>query len=121
MGNAFTVGYIELQSDKVESGHRFRHCMLDLQTGIEFNEGKSAVAPQKELDSPKAAILGSFGELRGVLMEGCPLIFGKAWGWRHLDNLLSPALQAAISVTENNDIALLVCGYLHLDVSGVRD
>ena len=121
MSNALAVGDIELQAHEIESGHRFRHRVFDLKAGVEFNESEGAVAAQQELDRPEAGILGSLGKIGGVLVECCPLIFGKTRGRRHLDNLLSPTLQTAIAVAKNDDIALLVRGYLHLDMSGVRD
>ena len=102
MSNALAVGDIELQAHEIESGHRFRHRVFDLKAGVEFNESEGAVAAQQELDRPEAGILGSLGKIGGVLVECCPLIFGKTRGRRHLDNLLSPTLQTAIAVAEND-------------------
>ena len=95
--------------------------MLDLQPGVDLEEGDRAVVSDEEFDCAGAAVGHPAGEGHRTVAE-CPargLPDPRRRGL--LDDLLVAALDGAVTFAEVDDISVGVAEYLHLHVAAVFD
>ena len=109
----------DLLRDEVEAGDRFRDRVLHLQSGIHLNEIELAVLVE-EFDrarAPVAELLHRLGDGRADLDAR----FGvERRGMRFLEDLLVPALQRAVALTQVHGATPSVAEHLNLDVARLR-
>ena len=108
--------------DEVHAPHFLGHGMLNLKAGIDLEEHRLApVDVIDELDRAGGAVPHRPAELFAGPGDDVAHRIGEVGRRRLLDHLLVAALQAAVPVPENDDIALAVPDHLDLDVAGVAD
>src|SRR5699024_5901384 len=112
------LGDLELLENQVDPGGLLGDRVLDLQAGVDLEEGDS-VALHHELDGAGAVIAGPAAESLGRLVEPPALLVGEERGRGLLDELLEAALQSAVAGTGDDDVAVLVGEHLRLDVAGL--
>jgi hypothetical protein len=110
------VGDAQPDLDQVQAGDLFGDRVLDLQPGVDLEEGDLVVLDQ-ELGGGQARVAGRADELRrGRRQPGADLAGQRGRG--DLDQLLTAPLQAAVAIAEHGHGARAVTDDLDLDVPG---
>ena len=91
--------------------------MLDLEAGVDLEEGDGAVLADQELAGAGADVAGLAQDRLGGLVEAGHLLLGEERRGRLLDELLVAALQRAVAGGDHHDVAVLVGQALGLDVA----
>ncbi len=91
--------------------------MLDLEPGVDLEEGDGAVLGDQELAGAGAVVAGLAQDRLGRLVEAGDLVVGEERRGRLLDELLVAALQRAVAGGDDHDVAVLVGEALGLDVA----
>ena len=91
--------------------------MLDLEPGVDLEEGDGAVLGDEELAGAGADVAGLAQDRLGGLVEALDLVVGEERRGRLLDQLLVAALQRAVAGGDDDDVAVLVGEALGLDVA----
>ena len=122
-GECFTRGDAELLLDEVEPPDHLRHGMFDLEARVHLHEEGvvGTVAGDDELDG--AGVDVATRPCRGYCLGRyrISLLLEQEGRWRLLDHLLVTPLQAALTLTEVDDVVVGVGKDLHLDVSRALD
>ena len=111
------VGDAELLADEVDAGDLLADRVLDLEAGVDLEEGDDAVLPDEELAGPGADIAGLGQDRLRCAEELRVLLFGEERRGRLLDELLVAALQRAVTRRHHDHGAVLVGQALGLDVA----
>src|SRR5207245_3276548 len=90
----------ELQRDEVETRHRLRHGMLDLQPRVHLEEERLAALVHEELRGAGVHVAGPARDLHRVLDEPAPHVLIEPGAGRLLDELLMAALDLAIALAQ---------------------
>ena len=90
--------------------------VLDLEAGVDLEEGDGAVLADEELAGAGADVAGLAQDRLGRLVERGDLLVGEERRGRLLDQLLVAALQRAVAGGDDDDVAVLVGQALGLDV-----
>ena len=91
--------------------------MLDLEAGVDLEEGDGAVLGDQELAGAGADVAGLAEDRLRRLVEAGHLFVGEERRGCLLDQLLVPALQRAVAGGDHDDVAVLVRQALGLDVA----
>src|SRR5690606_14490192 len=116
-------GDADLVLDQIEPGAHLGHAVLDLEPGVHLEEVELAALRGDELDGAGADVAGGGHDAQGALVERLPaglarLSLEERGGRRGLlDDLLVPALDAALALAERDGAALPIAQHLHLDVA----
>ena len=110
------VGDAELLADQVDAGDLLGDRVLDLQAGVDLEEGDRAVGPDQELARAGADVAGLRADRLGRAVDLGPLLVGEERRRRLLDELLVAALQRAVAGGDHDDVAVRVGQALRLDV-----
>ena len=81
--------------------------VLDLQTGVDLEEGDQAVLADQVLDGACAVVAGLLADALGGLVDLLALRVGQERRGRLLDQLLEAALQRAVAGARDDDVAVL--------------
>ena len=95
--------------------------MLDLETGVHFQEVVAAILGQKELNRAHVLIVRAAGEAAGRARKRAAELGVHRHRRALLDDLLVPALDGALALAEGDDVAEAVRDDLHLDVAHVLE
>ena len=90
-------GDAEHLADQVDAGDLLGHGVLDLEPGVDLEEGDGAVLGDEELAGAGADVAGLLEDRLGGLVEPLDLVLGEERRGRLLDELLVPALQRAVA------------------------
>ncbi len=105
--------------DQVDAGDLLGHPMLDLQAGVDLQEGEGVASRVvQELDRAGRAVAGRAAESDGGFDQRGAGRRGQVWRRRLLDHLLVSPLQRAIAFAERQHAAFAVAKDLHLYVTG---
>jgi hypothetical protein len=108
----------QLPLDQIEPGGQLRHRMLDLEPGVDLEEGReTGRGLVEELDGAGTAVGGRAGQGRGCGPQVGVLLGGQGRGGRLLQDLLVAALQRAVARPGGPHRTLPVGEDLDLDVS----
>ena len=125
-GQWFAGSGDDLGLDQVDAGDRLGHGVLDLEPGVDLEEGDRGLAAvgrltDHELDGADADVADVAGEGEGAVVQ--PLAGGVVDTGRRglLDDLLVAALDRALPLTEMDDVAVCVAENLDLDVTTAVD
>ena len=110
------VGDPELLADQVDARDLLGHRVLDLQAGVDLEEGDGAVLADEELAGAGAVVAGLAHDRLAGGVEPLDLLVGQERRGRLLDELLVAALQRAVAGGDDHDVAVLVGQHLGLDV-----
>ena len=91
--------------------------MLDLEAGVDLEEGDRAVLGDEELARAGTVVAGLGEDPLGGLVELGDLRVGEERRGRLLDELLVAALERAVAGGDDDDVAVLVGEALGLDVA----
>ena len=92
--------------------------VLDLEAGVDLEEGDRAVLADEELAGAGADVAGLACRIAlDALVELGELLLGEERRGRLLDELLVAALQRAVAGGDDDDVAVLVGQALGLDVA----
>ncbi len=95
--------------------------VLDLEPRVHLHEVEGLVAPEQALDRARVAVARrAHGTERGVV-ERAPRLLAEERRGRLLEQLLVPALDAALALADDQRAARTVAHHLHLDVVRVDD
>ena len=114
------VGDLQLQAHEIESRHRLRHRVLDLQARVRLDEGEAAVLADQKLDGAEAQVAHALAEAHGGCGQRLARLAAERRVGGGLDELLMAALHAASALAGVNDAARAVAENLHLDVPRAR-
>ncbi len=114
----FTVGDAELLTDQVDARGLLGDGVLDLQAGVDLEEG-DGVALHQVLDRAGAVVAGFLADGLGRRVDACALVVGQERRGGLLDELLEATLQRAVAGAGDDDVAVLVGDDLGLDVAGL--
>ena len=101
---------------EVEAGDLLGDGVLDLEPGVDLEEGDGAVPGDEELAGAGADVPGLLEDRLAGLVERRDLVVGEERRGRLLDQLLVAALQRAVAGRDDDDVAVLVGEALGLDV-----
>ena len=101
---------------QVEAGHLLGNRVLDLEPGVDLEEGDGAVLADQELAGAGADVARLAQDRLGRLVEPAHLVVGEERRRRLLDELLVAALEGAVARGDDHDVAVLVGQALGLDV-----
>ena len=119
---AAAVGDVELQLHEVETRRLLGDRVLDLEPGVDLEEGEQPlVGLVEELDGAGVLVPGGGGQPHGGGTEIAILLGGERRAVRLLDHLLVAALEAAVADAHRPHRAVGVADDLHLDVAGAGD
>lgn len=90
--------------------------MLDLNTGVDFDEVVSAELVDEELAGSGVAVVDMAGDLDGVGEHGLADVLREVHGRGDFDDLLVTTLDRAITLEEVDDVPLAVSEDLDFDV-----
>ena len=93
--------------------------MLDLEAGVDLEEGDVALRTDEELAGAGTDVPGAAQDLLGGPQELGVLLVGDERGRGLLDELLVAPLEGAVAGGDDDDVAVLVRQALRLDVAGV--
>ena len=110
------LGDPDLRGDQIESGHRLRHRVLDLDPCVQLEEEELAPGDD-ELGGAGAAVVDCIGEPERRLAELEPERRIDDRRRRLLEHLLVPALDRAFPLRKGNPVTVAVPKELHLDVT----
>ena len=110
-------GDAEHLADQVDAGDLLGDAVLDLEAGVDLEEGDGAVLADEELAGAGADVPGLAQDRLGGLVERGDLLVGEERRGRLLDELLVAALQRAVAGGDDHDVAVLVGQALGLDVA----
>ena len=114
-------GDVELELDEVGARDGLGDRVLDLQPGVDLHEREAgALGLVEELDGARAAVAGALREARRRLGDLALLLGAERRARGLLDDLLVPALVAAVADAERPHGAVPVGHQLHLDVARDR-
>ena len=115
-------GDVELELDQVDAGHHLGHGVLDLKPRVDLHEREPALGGLvQELDGGGAAVAGELGQPGRRLGQIALLLGGQHRAGRLLDDLLMPALIAAVAHAQRPHGALAVGDQLDFDVASGSD
>jgi hypothetical protein len=111
-------GNLDLGGDDINTSNFFSNGVLDLDTGINFNEVVSVLLVDQELRSACIAVVDRLGQLDGISQDSVTGFGGKILGRGDFDNLLVSSLNGAVTLVQVNNVAVVVTKQLDLDVLG---
>ena len=111
------VGDAQHLADEVDAGDLLGHGVLDLQAGVDLEEGDGAVLGDEVLAGAGTDVAGLLEDRLGGADELGVLLLGEEGGGGLLDELLVAALQRAVTRRDDDDVAVLVGEALGLDVA----
>ncbi len=117
-----TGGDSQLELDKIEARHRFRHCVLDLQPCIDLEE--VAILCNRiddKLNGADRVVLDLTCYAQGVTVQLFPGSSRETRRRRLLENLLVLTLDRTVPIEQVNETAVLVTEQLNLHVTGLLD
>ena len=104
-----THGYHQLAGGQVQPEDVLGHRMLHLQSGIELQEGELLRVLQIEvLHGTRVAVAHRLGQRHSCLLHASEGVLGSSRWRTFLDDLLVPALHAAVAAAESDGIPMLV-------------
>jgi hypothetical protein len=113
------LGEPELLPHEVDAGDFLRHGVLDLEPGVDLEEGDGAVLADQELAGAGAHIADLGEDRLGRAVHLGRLRLGQERGRRLLDQFLVPALERAVAGGHDDDVAVDIRQALRLDVAGL--
>ena len=113
------VGDAELLAHQVDAGDLLGDRVLDLEAGVDLEEGDVAVRADEELAGAGADVAGLAQDRLGRPEQLGVLLVGEERRRGLLDELLVAALQRAVAGGDDDDVAVLVGEALGLDVARV--
>ena len=119
---ATALGDVELRPDEVDAGGQLGDRVLDLEAGVDLEEGEGLLAGVvEELDGARADVPDGQGEPLGRRLQLVGLLGAQQRRGGLLDDLLVAALDRAVAHAERPGGAVAVGDQLHLDVAGAGD
>ena len=115
-GQRLARGHAQLPFDEIESGDHLGYRVLDLQSGVHFEE-KEAIFVRDELHRAGAFVTDSPRRGDGGASHGRSAIIIEAGRGRLLDHLLMTPLHRAVALEQMNGIAVPIGEHLHLDMT----
>ena len=116
-GDGLARGDAELLGDQVDAGGFLGDRVLDLQAGVDLQEGDQPVRGHQVLDGSGAVVAGLAADGLGRGVDGGALLVAQERRGRLLDELLVAALQRAVAGADDHDVAVRVGQDLGLDVA----
>ena len=113
------LGDTELLAHEVNAGDLLGHRVLDLQAGVDLEEGDRAVLADEELAGAGIEVAGLLDDRLARRVQLLELVVGEVRRGRLLDELLVTALQRAVAGRDDDDVSVLVGEHLRLDVTRV--
>ena len=107
----------ELLTDEVDAGDLLGDRVLDLEAGVDLEEGDVPVRPDEELARARADVAGLAEDGLGRPEQLGVLLLGEERRRRLLDELLVATLERAVAGRDDDDVAVLVGEALGLDVA----
>lgn len=95
--------------------------MLDLNTGVDFDEVVAAHLVNQELRGTRVPVANALRKLDGVAQDSLADLIGEVSGRGNLDDLLVTPLDRAVTFEQVDSVALGVSEELHLDVTGALE
>ena len=112
----------KLGLDNVHAGDLLRDGVLDLDTGVDLNEvGLHVSGIDKEFDGASVLVIGTGGQITGILVQLLAQVVGERPAGGHLNDLLMTSLDGAVALVQMNDVAGTVAEDLDLNVTGTLD
>ena len=111
------VGDLELLQHQVDAGGLLGDRVLDLQSGVDLQEGDQPVLADQILDGACAVVVRLLADPLGRLVDLLALRVGQKRCRRLLHQLLEAALQRAVAGAGDDDVAVLIGDHLRLDVA----
>ena len=114
----FACGDADLFGDDVNARHPFGHGVLNLDTGVHFDEIELAVFVQK-FERTGAAIADAATGFRAACTEFFDELARNAGGGRLFHNLLITALHGAVAFAQIDGVLEVVREHLNFDVARI--
>ena len=111
----------QLRADQVHIDGFLGRGVLDLQPGVDLQEGQLTGGREQEFDGPGVDVARLAADGRGHAAERGPLIGGQERRGRLLDDFLVTTLQRAVTGARHQDGTVGVRKDLHLDVPPALD
>lgn len=114
-----TGGNLDLGSDNIDAGDFLGDSVLDLDTGVDFNEVISVLLIHQELCGSCVSVVDGLGQSDGIPQDGISDILGEILGWGNLDDLLVSTLHGAVTLVQMDQVSVVISQELDLNVLGL--
>ncbi len=122
IGQRLPLGDEDLRLDQIVASDLFGDGVLDLNTGIDFDEVTLAgIDVQKKLDGARIIQPGGAADGESGVPHGLAKALVQIRRRRELDDLLMPSLQRAVALEEMDEIAVPIADQLHFDMASPPD
>ncbi len=111
----------QLLLHEIDAGDELRDWMLDLDAGVQLEEGEAAVLAEDELGRARALVAQRAGERDGGFAHLAAQLGVDGGGGALLEHLLVAALDGAVALAEGDRVAVRVGEELDLDVARTLD
>ena len=98
----------ELLANQVQTSGLFGNRVLNLQAGIDLEEGNEAVCADQVLDGAGTVVASLAANALGGFVDGSALLISQEWGRGFFHELLEAALQGAVTGADDDNVAVLV-------------
>src|SRR5712691_9615809 len=115
------LGDLQLEPYEIEPGDELGHRVLNLESGVHFQEEEPASLVEDELDRPGADVPDRRGKSNRRLPHALAQLGADGGRRGLLDDLLVPSLDRALALVERDHLAVRVTERLDLDVPGPAD
>ncbi|OMI33961.1 choline dehydrogenase [Streptomyces sparsogenes DSM 40356] len=119
VAEGLAVGDAEHLPDQVDAGDFLGDRVLDLEAGVDLQEGDRAVRAHQELDRAGADVAGFLEDGFGGAAQFGVLCVGEEGGGGFFDEFLVAALEGAVAGGDDDHVAVGIRQALGLDVAGL--
>lgn len=109
---------LDLGSNDINASDLFGDSVLDLDAGVDLDEVVAVLLVDEELGGTSIAVANRLGQLHSIGQDAVTDIEGKVLGGSNLNDLLVTALNAAVTLIQMHNIAMVITKQLDLDVLG---
>lgn len=114
-----TRSNLDLGCDNINAGNLLGDGMLNLDSGVDFDEVVSVLLVDQELSGTGIAVVDRLGELDSIGQDGITSLYWQVLGGSKLDDLLVTSLDRAVTLIQVDDVAVAITEQLDFDVLGL--
>jgi hypothetical protein len=109
---------LDLCSYDINARDFFGNGMFDLNSRVDFDEIVAILLVNQEFCSSCIAVIHMASELNSVIQDGVACLLWQVFGGSKLDDLLVPALDAAVTLVQMHNVSMIITEQLNFDMFG---
>lgn len=107
---------LNLSGNEIDAGDLFCNGVLDLDSGVDFNEVVAVLLVDQELSGTGIAVVHRLGQSDGIIQNVVTDIGWKVFGGCNLNHFLVTTLNTAVTLEEMDHVSVVVTEQLHFDM-----